>query len=45
MDYEGRDNFNTLTLRVFSILGLVTVMSGFALAFVTSKRRKKEAKH
>jgi hypothetical protein len=45
MDYEGRDNFNTLTLRVFSFLGLITVMSGFALAFVTSKRRKKEAKH
>ena len=45
MDYEGRDDFNTLTLRVFSFLGLVTVMSGFALAFVTSKRRKKEVKH
>ena len=42
MDYEGRDNFNTLTLRVFSFLGLITVMSGFALAFVTSKRRKKK---
>ena len=45
MDYEGRDNFNTLILRVFSLLGLITVLSGFALAFVTSgKRRKKTSK-
>ena len=43
MDYEGRDNFNTLLLRGFSLLGLITVLSGFALAFVTSTwvRRKK----
>ena len=41
MDYQGRDNFNTL-LRGFSLLGLITVLSGFALAFVTSAwlRRK-----
>ena len=43
MDYQGRDNFNTLLLRAFSLLGLITVLSGFALAFVTSSwgRRKK----
>ena len=43
MDYQGRDNFNTLLLRGFSLLGLITVLSGFALAFVTStwQRRKK----
>ena len=43
MDYQGRDNFNTLLLRGFSLLGLITVLSGFALAFVTSAwlRRKK----
>ena len=43
MDYQGRDNFNTLLLRAFSLLGLITVLSGFALAFVTSTwgRRKK----
>ena len=35
MDYQGRDNFNTLLLRSFSLLGLITVLSGFALAFVT----------
>ncbi|MGB2404568.1 MAG: hypothetical protein ACPIA1_04445, partial [Flavobacteriaceae bacterium] len=36
MDYQGRDNFNTLLLRAFSLLGLITVLSGFTLAFVTS---------
>ena len=36
MDYEGRDNFNTTVLRVFSLLGLITVMSGFALWYVSS---------
>ncbi|MGB2086389.1 MAG: PepSY domain-containing protein [Flavobacteriaceae bacterium] len=36
MDYQGRDNFNTLLLRAFSLFGLITVLSGFTLAFVTS---------
>lgn len=31
MDYQGRDNFNNVTLRIFSILGLLTVLSGFWL--------------
>lgn len=35
MDYKGRDNFNTLLLRAFSLLGVLTVMSGFTL-WVTS---------
>lgn len=42
MDYQGRDNFNTLLLRAFSLLGLFTVLSGFALAFVTAGWRKKK---
>tara|TARA_R110000868_G_scaffold118387_3_gene313975 strand:- start:383 stop:1099 length:717 start_codon:yes stop_codon:yes gene_type:complete len=48
MDYEGRDNFNTIVLRTFSLLGLITVMSGFLLWFTSSRtfrkytRRKKE---
>ena len=42
MDYQGRDNFNTLLLRVFSLLGLITVLSGFALAYVTSTWRRKK---
>ncbi len=36
MDYEGRDDFNTWVLRIFSLLGLVTVLSGFALWYVSS---------
>ena len=42
MDYEGRDNFGNIMLRIFSIFGLVTVLSGFALFFVSSKRAKKK---
>jgi len=38
MDYQTRDNFNTLLLQAVSALGLVTVLSGFTLAAVTSPR-------
>ena len=41
MDYEGRDNFNASILRLFSLLGLITVLSGFLLWFVSSKTLKK----
>jgi len=41
MDYESRDEFGNILLRVFSIFGLITVFSGFALFFVTSKWLKK----
>jgi len=42
MDYQGRDDFNTTLLRAFSLLGLITVLSGFALWAVTTPvfRRK-----
>lgn len=36
MDYEGRDNFNNMLLRAFSLFGLATVCSGFVLFFATS---------
>ncbi|NAY90792.1 hypothetical protein GTQ34_02575 [Muricauda sp. JGD-17] len=36
MDYEGRDNFNTTVLRSFSLLGLITVLSGFVLWYISS---------
>ena len=36
MDYESRDNFNSVVLRAFSLLGLITVLSGFALFYVSS---------
>ena len=41
MDYEGRDDFNTITLRAFSLLGLITVISGFTLAIVTTPKLMK----
>jgi len=41
MDYEGRDDFNTIILRTFSLLGLITVSSGFLLWFITSQSVKK----
>jgi hypothetical protein len=41
MDYEGRDDFNTITLRFFSLLGLITVLSGFTLWFVSSPTMRK----
>ena len=41
MDYESRDDFNNKLIRAFSILGLVTVMSGFLLWVVTSKTIRK----
>lgn len=31
MDYKGRDNFNNILLRIFSLFGVLTVMSGFLL--------------
>ncbi len=36
MDYAGRDNFNNLLLRGFSVFGLVTILSGFVLYYVSS---------
>ena len=41
MDYESRDHIGNWLLRAFSIFGLVTVLSGFALFFVSSKWGRK----
>jgi len=41
MDYEGRDNFNTLVLRIFSLLGLITVLSGFLVWYTSSPSIRK----
>jgi len=41
MDYQSRDDFNTTVLRVFSLLGLITVMSGFLLWAISSPRLRK----
>lgn len=37
MDYDSRDHIGNWLLRAFSIFGLVTVLSGFALFFISSK--------
>lgn len=37
MDYQTRDNFNTLALRAFSLFGLITVLSGFLLFFISMR--------
>lgn len=36
MDYQGRDDFNTILLRGFSLMGLITVLSGFILFYLSS---------
>lgn len=36
MDYNGRDDINNYVLRAFSILGLLTIASGFVLFGVSS---------
>jgi hypothetical protein len=41
MDYQGRDDFNTLLLRIFSLMGLITVLSGFMLWMISSPRLRK----
>lgn len=41
MDYEGRDDFNNLVLRIFSLLGLITVLSGFVLWYISSPSVRK----
>ena len=42
MDYQGRDDFNNLLLRAFSLFGLFTVASGFTLFFITTKNKRKK---
>lgn len=40
MDYENRDNINNWVLRIFSVFGLITILSGFLLYFLTFKFNK-----
>ncbi|NJL77178.1 MAG: hypothetical protein HC892_21345 [Saprospiraceae bacterium] len=42
MDYVARDNFNNWLLRIFSVLGLLTILSGFGLFFVSSRKFKRK---
>lgn len=38
MDYESRDNISNWALRLFSMAGLLTIVSGFVLFWVSSRR-------
>lgn len=42
MDFAERDNINNYLLRAFSILGIITIISGFALFFVSSRIFKRK---
>ena len=44
MDYQSRDNFNNLLLRIFSLFGLITIISGFTLFFVSGKTLRNRKK-
>lgn len=48
MDYGGRDDFGNILLKSFSVLGLITIFSGFLLFYTSSptirKWRKKVIK-
>lgn len=41
MDYAGRDDFNNWLLKVLSVFGLLTVLSGFTLYIVSSRTLKR----
>lgn len=38
LDLDGRDNINNYLLRAFSIFGVLTILSGFLLFFVSSRQ-------
>lgn len=44
MDYDTRDNINNWILRGFSILGLLTILSGFTLFYQSSRTIRKVRK-
>ena len=41
MDYQSRDDFGNILIRSFSILGLITILSGFLLFYDSSPTRRK----
>lgn len=42
MDYAGRDNFNNVLLRFFSVFALITIVSGFWLFIISSNVFRKK---
>ena len=41
MDYQGRDDFGNWLLKIFSIIALMTSISGIILFIISSRRTKK----
>jgi len=41
MDYQSRDRIGNTLLRIFSVLGLITILTGFVLYFKTFRFRRK----
>lgn len=39
MDYEEREDFNHLLIQVLATMGLITVISGLTLFFMTQRWR------
>jgi hypothetical protein len=42
MDYESRDEIGNMLLRIFSIFGLITILSGFSLYIISSSWWKRK---
>ncbi|OUS03003.1 hypothetical protein A9Q90_08800 [Gammaproteobacteria bacterium 54_18_T64] len=42
MDYVDRDNFNSWLLRAFALLGVITIVSGLLLFFISRKPRRQK---
>lgn len=43
MDYEGRDNFGNWLIKIFSLIALVTAISGIVLFFISRRKKPKKA--
>jgi hypothetical protein len=41
MDYEGRDNFGNWLIKIFSIIALITALSGIVLFFISRRKIKR----
>lgn len=41
MDYEGRDDFGNWLIKIFSLIALVTAISGIVLFFISRKKKIK----
>lgn len=42
LDFKSRDNINNILLRTFSLLGMITLLSGYALFWVSRRKKKQE---